>query len=80
MDAMDELMAYMGSDQAEGTGFLDVLASMGVEPAFLEPLRLLRDKDAPRIFLVNSSNVFDVIKDSEYMRKNVRGLSVGELG
>ena len=80
MEAMDELMADMDSDQAEGTGFLDALASMGVEPAFLEPLRLLRDKDAPRIFLVNSTNIFDVIKDSEYMRKNVRGLSVGELG
>lgn len=80
MDGMDELMAYIDSDQAEGTGFLNALALMGVEPAFLEPLRLLRDKDAPRIFLVNSSNVSDVIKDSEYMRKNVRGLSVGELG
>ncbi len=80
MEAMDELMADMDSDQAEGTGFLDALASMGVEPVFLEPLRLLRDKDAPRIFLVNSTNISDVIKDSEYMRKNVRGLSVGELG
>lgn len=80
MDAIDELMAYMDSDQAEGTGFLDALVSMGVEPAFLDPLRLLRDKDAPRIFLINSSNISDVIKDSEYMRKNVRGLSVGELG
>ncbi|MEA3386587.1 MAG: HAD hydrolase family protein, partial [Thermodesulfobacteriota bacterium] len=80
MEAMIELMADMDSDYAEGTGFMDALASMGVEPVFLEPLRLLRDKDAPRIFLVNSTNISDVIKDSEYMRKNVRGLRVGELG
>ena len=80
METMDELMADLDSDQVEGTGFLDALASMGVGPAFLEPLRLLRDKDVPRLFLVNSSNISDVIKDSEYMRKNVRGLSVGELG
>jgi energy-converting hydrogenase A subunit R len=80
MEAMDELMADMNIDQAKEADFLDAFASIGVEPAFLEPLRLLRDKDAPRIFLVNSSNISDVIKDSEYMRKNVRGLSVGELG
>ncbi|MBW1939245.1 MAG: HAD hydrolase family protein, partial [Deltaproteobacteria bacterium] len=80
MEAMDELMGYMNIDQAIGADFLDAFASMGVEPAFLEPLRLLSGKDAPRLFLVNSSNIYDVIKDSEYMRKNVRGLSVGELG
>jgi energy-converting hydrogenase A subunit R len=80
MEALDELMSDMDSDQAEGAGFLDALASMGVEPAFLEPLRLLRDKDAPRLFLINSTNISDVIKDSEYIRKNVRGLGVGGLG
>jgi len=80
MDAMDELMAYMDIDQAKGANFLDAFASMGVEPAFLEPLRLLSGKDVPRLFLINSTNISDVIKDSEYMRKNVRGLSVGELG
>lgn len=80
MEAMDELMSDMDSDRAEEAILLDALASMGVEPAFLEPLRLLGGEDAPRIFLVNSTNISEVIKDSEYIRKNVRGLSVGELG
>jgi len=80
MEAMDELMSDMDSDRAEEAILLDALASMGVEPAFLEPLRLLGGEDAPRIFLVNSTNISEVIKDSEYIRKNVRGLSIGELG
>jgi energy-converting hydrogenase A subunit R len=80
MEAMDELMGDMNIDQAKGADLLDAFASMGVEPAFLEPLRLLSGGDAPRLFLVNSSNVSDVIRYSEYMRKNVRGLRVGELG
>jgi predicted HAD superfamily phosphohydrolase len=80
MEAMDELMGYMNIDQTIGADFLDAFASMGVESSFLEPLRLLSGEDVPRLFLVNSSNIYDIITDSEYMRKNVRGLSVGELG
>jgi len=80
MDAVDGLMGYIGIEQAKGAELLDALASMGVEPAYLDPLRRLSGEDAPGLFLINSSNIFDVIKYSEYVRKNVRGLSVGDLG
>ncbi|OPL15879.1 MAG: hypothetical protein AVO38_09320 [delta proteobacterium ML8_D] len=80
MDAVDGLMGYIGIEQAKGAELLDALYSMGVEPAYLDPLRRLSEEDAPGLFLINSSNIFDVIKYSEYVRKNVRGLNVGDLG
>jgi predicted HAD superfamily phosphohydrolase len=80
MEAMDGLTGHMDIDQVKGAELLDALASMGVEPAYLDPLRRLSGEDAPGLFLINSSNISDIIKYSEYMRKNVRGLNVGDLG
>jgi energy-converting hydrogenase A subunit R len=80
MNALDELMSFSDSDQAEGTMLLDAFASMAVESSYLEPLRSLTGKDMPRLFLINNDNICDVIKDSEYIRKNVRGLAIGDLG
>jgi len=76
MGALDELVTEM----ADGIGLLDALASRAVEPDFLDPLRLLRPEAAPRLVLIKASNISDVIRDSEYIRKNVRGLGVGGLG
>ena len=80
MGALDALMSDTGSDHIEGAALLDALVSRGVEPALLEPIGLLKGEDAPRLVLINDSNISDVIRNSEYMRKNVRGLSVGDLG
>ncbi len=76
MGALDELVIEM----ADGIGLLDALASKAVEPEFLDPLRLLRPEEASRLVLIKASNISDVIRDSEHIRKNVRGLAVGGLG
>ncbi|NIA08246.1 MAG: hypothetical protein GWP10_00345 [Nitrospiraceae bacterium] len=76
MDALDELAIEM----ANGTGLLDALASTAVESEFIDPLRPLRHEMAPRLVRISSSNISDIIRDSEYIRKNIRGVGVGELG
>ena len=76
MGALDELMI----EKANGIELLDNFASKGVEPDFLDPLRSLKPEMAPKLVLVKTSNISNVIKNSEHIRKNVRGLGIGELG
>jgi energy-converting hydrogenase A subunit R len=81
MGALDRLIASRAPrGSLEGVKLVDALREEGVERSLLDPLHGLNAQDAPRLFLLSPANLSTVIRESEQMRRSVRGLRVGGLG
>ncbi len=78
---MNALSEIVDSDQLKGVELLERLKSQGVEQEYIASLETI-DNSPENIKLIhlNRENMEDVIAESEEARKNVRGVSVGELG
>ncbi len=64
----------------EGGDLLQKLHEINADLPFLDELGSLGSDDMPRLFLVEKADLPQLIEESEFMRKNVRGVSVGNLG
>ncbi len=70
-----------GAVENWGTFMLGRLRSGGLLSGYLAKKILETSKESfPRVFWLESSNMEEVIRESEAFRKKVRGTSIGELG
>ncbi len=81
LHGMNGLENLMESDRMEGPELLKQMMEQGVEREFIKPLHADSvSPDTIKLVRLNRENIEDVIHESEKVRKNVRGVGVGELG
>ncbi|HID98070.1 MAG TPA: hypothetical protein EYP57_07780 [Thermodesulfobacteriaceae bacterium] len=80
MESLDSMFKNAGSDEMAGTRLAGALARRGVEQSLLPPVDTAMELDTPVIYKISVSNMDHIIEKSENMRKNVRGVRVGQLG